>query len=124
VAQIQKRLDGVTWIDRSAAVVLVPELEEWLWHCPATVARCLGSKAGEFDVATALVVTKLDRSRKRCCREKPKELFEGVLYHKKRRKPLPEDFEMLGSHANLANWSASETFGRLVEILRAWFPAK
>jgi hypothetical protein len=111
VTRIQQRLDGVTWTDRSAAVVIVPELEEWLWHCPASVARHLGVSAADLDTLP-------------CCREKPKELFEGVLYYNRRRKPLPEDFRMLGSSANLAKWSASETFGRLVEILRAWFPAR
>jgi hypothetical protein len=45
-AQIQTRLDGVTWMDRSAAVVIVPEPEEWLWHW-AGVARCLGAKAAD-----------------------------------------------------------------------------
>ena len=29
--RIQERLDGVTWTGRSSAMVLVPELEEWLW---------------------------------------------------------------------------------------------
>ena len=49
VTRIEQRLDGVTWTDRSAAVVVVPELEEWIWHCPASVARCVGSKTTEFD---------------------------------------------------------------------------
>jgi hypothetical protein len=124
VTRIQQRLDGVTWTDRSAAVVIVPELEEWLWHCPASVARHLGVSAADLDTLTARVAAELSLSREPCCRERPKELFEGVLYYKKRRKPLPEDFRMLGSSANLAKWSASETFGRLVEVLRAWFPAR
>jgi hypothetical protein len=124
VARIQQRLDGVTWTDRSAAVVIVPELEEWLWHCPASVARLLGTNAAEFDATTARAVTGLNLTPERCRREKPKELFEAVLYNKKRRRPLPEDFEMLGSSANLARWGESETFGRLVETLRTWFPAR
>jgi hypothetical protein len=121
--RIQQRLDGVTWIERSA-VVVVPELEEWLWHCPAGVARHLGSDATELDTLADRVVIGLNLSRELCCRQRPKELFEGVLYYKRRRKPLPEDYKMLGSSANLAKWGASETFGRLVEILRAWFPAR
>ena len=124
VTRIQQRLDGVTWADRSAAVAVVPELEEWLWHCPVSVARCLGSNTAEFETVTARVVTRQNLSRERCCRERPKELFEAVLYDRKRRKPLPEDFERLGSSADLAQWSASETFGRLVGILRVWFPSR
>jgi hypothetical protein len=39
---IQKRLDGVTWAGRSAAVVAIPEIEEWLWHCHKSMAKHLG----------------------------------------------------------------------------------
>ena len=124
MSRIQQRLDGVTWIERSAAVVVVPELEEWLWHGSTSVARYLGMIEAEFDTVTARLATGLNLSRERCCRERPKELFEAVLYHKMRRKPLPEDFKILGSSANLTEWRASETFGRLVEILRDWFPAR
>jgi hypothetical protein len=123
VARIQQRLDGATWAARSAAVVIVPELEEWLWHSPESVARCIGSSAAEFDRLTGRAVTDLNLPLDRCCREKPKEFFEQVFYYKQKRKPLPEHFDMLGSSANLTDWSVSQTFGRLVEILRAWFPA-
>jgi hypothetical protein len=124
VARIQRRLDGVTWANRSAAVVVVPELEEWLWHCPATIARHLGLNASEYDEVTTRAAAKIERSREQCIRELPKELFESILYHKRRRKPLPEDFQTLGSSANLSNWTGSKTFGRFVEILREWFPAR
>ena len=124
VTRMQQRLDGVTWTDRSAAVVVVPELEEWLWHCPTSIARYLGSNAAELDAVATKAATGLNLSRERCCRDRPEELFEAVLYHEKRRKPLPEDFELLGSSADLIRWSASETFGRLVKILADWFPAR
>ncbi|HXB71624.1 MAG TPA: hypothetical protein VNY05_25530 [Candidatus Acidoferrales bacterium] len=123
VVKIQERLDGVTWTNRSAAVVVVPEMEEWLWHCPASVAGYLGSNAAEFEIVTARAATRLGRTRDRCYGESPKELFEAVLYDKKRRKPLPEDFAALGSSADVTSWCRSETFARFVAILRAWFPA-
>ena len=41
VELIQRRLDGVTWADRSAAVVAVPEIEEWIWRCRSSMARHL-----------------------------------------------------------------------------------
>lgn len=119
---IQRRLDGVTWTDRSAAIVVVPELEEWLWHCPTGVARCLGSEAGKAEEAISHEVDRLQLPRERCYRERPKELFEAVFYQIRRRKPLPADFDTLGSHANLADWGTSPTFHRFVEALRVWFP--
>src|SRR5262249_53519124 len=107
---------------RSAAVVVEPELEEWLWRCPRSIAQYLGSNAGDFDSLINRIATKLNLPRERCCAEKPKELFDSVLYQKRRRKPLPEDFETLGSSANLANWHTSQTFDRLVKTLMRWFP--
>jgi hypothetical protein len=124
VARIQRRLDGVTWTDRSGAVVIVPELEEWLWGCPTSIARHLELTAAEFDAATARAAAQLNRSRERCCRELPKELFEKIVYYHKRRRPLPEDFKALGSSANLSTWTRSDTFDRFVKILRSWFPAR
>ena len=124
VARIRQRLDGVTWIGRSAAIVVVPELEEWLWRCPASVARHLGSNSDDLERLVARAASGLNLSRERCCQDRPKELFEAVLYQRKRRTPLPEDFKMLGSSANLTNWSDSDTFGHLVAILRSWFPAR
>lgn len=124
VTRIEQRLNGVTWTGRSAAVVVVPELEEWLWHCPATIARHLDLNSAAFDELTARAVIQMELSRERCCRDLPKELFEQVLYFKRRRKPLPEDFRMLGSSANLSNWVGSESFDRLAGILRTWFPPR
>lgn len=123
VARIEKRLDGVTWENRSAAVVLMPELEEWLWHCPASLAGLLGLSKAEFDALAARFAGEQDMPLARCSREAPKELFEAVLHHKERRKPLPEDFEKLGSSADLTDWTGSETFARLLGILRRWFPS-
>ena len=31
--EIQSKLDSFTWRENSAATVLVPELEQWLWFC-------------------------------------------------------------------------------------------
>jgi hypothetical protein len=122
VDRIQQRLDGATFAERSAAIVIVPELEEWLWHCPRSIGRLLGFGMEELDPVTEHVAGRLGLPKQRCCREKPKEIFEAILYRQRRRKPLPEDFERLGSLSNLEDWCNSKTFARLVEILRTWFP--
>ena len=122
--RIQLRLDGATFLGRSAAIAILPELEEWLWHCPNSLGRLFGSGVAEFDSLTDNFAGRLSLPRERCCRDKPKELFEAILYKQKRRRPLPEDFEKLGSSADLAKWCSSETISRLVEILRDWFPAR
>ena len=121
--RVERRLEGVTWTQRSAGVVVVPELEEWLWHCPADVARHLGANAADFETSITRALSRMNLTREQCCRERRKELFEAVVYYKKRRKPLPEDFEALGSSCDLSQWVQSETFARFVQTLRSWFPA-
>jgi hypothetical protein len=124
VSRIQQRLDSSTWTDRSAAIVVVPEIEEWLWHCPQSIAGHFDISVDKLNALVTQLSTKLSRSRDRCCRELPKELFERVLYERKRRGPLPEDFESLAASANLNSWRASETFARLATVLEEWFPAE
>jgi hypothetical protein len=122
VQRIQARLDGVTWVGRSSAIVLVPELEEWLWHCPQSIRTHLGMKESEFIALTEKAALELEKSLDYCRQELPKELFQTVLYSKKRRRPLPEDFKILGASADVARLSSSNTFARLTSILQEWFP--
>ena len=122
VERIQARLDGVTWVGRSSAIVLVPELEEWLWHCPQSIRAHLGMKESEFVALTEKAALALEKSVDYCRQELPKELFQTVLYGKKRRRPLPEDFKILGASADVARLSSSNTFARLTSILQEWFP--
>jgi hypothetical protein len=122
VARVQQRLDSSTWTNRSAAIVVVPEIEEWLWHCPRSIAGHVEMTVDRLNVLATQLSTKFSRSRDGCLRERPKELFEEVLYAKKRRRPLPEDFESLAASANLNLWRTSETFARFSSVLEEWFP--
>jgi hypothetical protein len=119
---IQERLEGVTWASKSAAIVLVPELEEWLWHCPAAIAKHLRVSEPELDELIAQCAPRLAKPPNQCRLEVPKELFEAVLYHRERRRPLPEDFEIIGKTARLSQWQSSHTFATLTRVLQAWFP--
>jgi hypothetical protein len=121
---MQERLDGVTWLGRSAALALAPELEEWLWCCPESIARHLGADTAEFEKLFAQAVAKLERTPERARRELPKELFELVVYGRRRRKPLPEDFSKIAERADLELWLKSASFARLAGVLRTWFPAE
>lgn len=122
VRLVEVRLHGVTWESRSAAVVVVPELEEWLWHCQPALARRLNMPLGEFETLVSRLAAKRYGSIVDARRRAPKELFKDVLWSRERRGPLLEDFEALGAAANLDHLSVSETFGRLRGILRHWFP--
>ena len=111
--EVRTRLESASWSDRCAAVVVVPELEEWLWHNQASIAKLL--KIGTAD---------LDKMLRQLPQEPPKERFERVVYQHLRRKPLPEDFEQLAKSASLVQWRNSSSFSSIADTLRTWFPAK
>ena len=115
-AAVRARLEQVSWRDRCAAVVIVPELEEWLWHNPASIAKVLNVSAADLNQ------TADDGPMKPLLEEPPKEKFERVLYRQLRCKPLPRDFERIAQTASLAQWRNSSSFALSCDVLRAWFP--
>ena len=109
-------------MDRSAAVVAVPEIEEWIWRCQSSMAKHLGVKVSVLNEIADHFAAKQKLSRDEYWRRCPKELFESILYRKERRRPLPDDFASLATGASLKAWRGSETFAQLADVLRAWFP--
>jgi hypothetical protein len=95
-ATVQERLDSFTFKDRSMAVVIAPELEEWLWYDPPAI-----TKSVEVDTTLG-----------------PKERLRKVF----KRKPLPRDFEQIAIRADLQAWNSSPSFRILKETLQNWFP--
>jgi len=95
---VQERLDSNTWLGRSCAVPIEPELEAWLW-CDR---QSIGNPA-----PTA--------------RLNPK---EDLIRMNGGRKLLPARFAELGRKADLKLWEASPSFHTLVTHLRRWFPPK
>ena len=43
-------MDGVTWSNHSGTVIIVPELEEWLWHNQASLCRYLNISNTDLEV--------------------------------------------------------------------------
>jgi hypothetical protein len=121
--QIRTRLVQVTWRDHSEAVVVVPEIEEWIWRHSASVARHLG-------IGTDKLLQWIERfcalhgtDCATCKAQSPKELLEFSLYQRYTRRPLPRDFERIAKAATLTDWQASQSFASFAETLRSWFPA-
>jgi hypothetical protein len=119
---IRLRLRQVTWEDRSEAVVIFPELEEWLWHDQYALASFLKTNVRGLEQHVQNFADKQNVAPATCRREFPKELFEHCLYKVQRRKPLPEDFKGIAAAADLAAWETSTTFKVFADILRGWFP--
>jgi len=121
-AQVQAKLDQVTWRDNSEAVAIVPELEEWLWHNQASIHAHLGVSAQELDRWVAEYATSREMRPPDVKASEPKELLEYVFVQKARRTISPADFEAMASRASLVDWKASPSFRALVALLATWFP--
>jgi hypothetical protein len=93
---VQERLDSFTFKDRSMAVAIAPELEEWLWHDRSAIPSSVG--AGTIPG--------------------PKERLRQVF----KRKPLPQDLERIAEKASLQAWESSPSFRILKTTLQNWFP--
>ena len=119
--QIQERLDGVTWQDNGCAIVIVPELEEWLWHNLVSVLQHLRLDVEKFEDWRTSFALRYKETPENIHRKAPKELFEFIVREKLRRTISPRDFEKIAERASLADWQNSESFAKVAAILREWF---
>jgi hypothetical protein len=97
---VQQRLDTFTFTDRSAVVVIAPELEEWLWCHPSAIGNAQGLEA----------------------MADPKERLHQVFLRRDKRIPRPRDYEQIVSRADLDAWDSSPSFRILKTTLQNWFP--
>jgi hypothetical protein len=97
---LQTRLDSCSFTDRSAVIVIEPELEAWLAQDQAVIGDS-PDREGVTD---------------------PKRQLEQLFLKRHHRKPRPVDFEQIASRANLELWNSSPSFHLLKETLQNWFP--
>lgn len=121
-ADVQGRLNSVTWKDRSAANVLVPELEEWLWHCPAAIGAWIKENDATLDAWQEEFARASNRPLDEVHRHHPKELLHFVCRKSRQRIPVPRDYESIAQGASLTAWRSSPSFNRLVVQIQGWFP--
>lgn len=97
---LQVRLDSCSFTARSLVVVIVPELEEWLWCDPSVI----GDTTGLENIP------------------EPKERIEQAFLKSRHRAIRTRDFDHIASRANLDLWTSSPSFRILKETLQNWFP--
>jgi len=112
---IQERLDRVGWNNRSAVIVLDPELEVWVFSQSPHVIQVIAD--GDMDlyqqVLNAYGMSKTGKP------ERPKEAMEEIL----RRKRIPRSsglYRELAEQVSLERCN-DRAFQRFREILRRWF---
>lgn len=122
-AKMQERLDGVTWIDSSGAVNIVPELEEWLWNDTSAIKRYFGVTQGRLADWIDEYAARKRSTTAKITRSAPKELFEFICLEKLKRSISPRDFEEMGKIASIRSLQKNSSFAKIVTLLQDWFPA-
>ncbi|MBK5931883.1 methylation-associated defense system protein MAD4 [Halochromatium salexigens] len=120
--EIQRDLDAYTWKDKSAVIILVPELEQWIWYCESALLNHCGITNEQLQGFVDAYARKMSKSPDELKAEQPKELFEYVLRDRLKRTISPRDFEEIGSRAGIQGLMACDSFQAIVDRLRAWFP--
>jgi len=120
-AEIVSRLSAAGWNGRARAIVIDPELENWVWSDSPHVAECLGWHSDRGDLREWLAGQGLwtpDASKP----ERPKESMEHVL-RTVRRPRSSSVYRSLAEQVSFARCTDS-AFARLRAVLKEWFPAE
>jgi len=117
-ADLEKRLSG-DWVQRSAAVVLDPELEAWIWSDSPHVESVLGWQGRTPDLRSWLVESGF-------CKEKvakparPKEAMEKAL--RLAGKPRSSALYLQLAREVSFQRCLDPAFGKFKQTLQSWFP--
>jgi len=119
-AEVWERLERTGWQDRSAAVVLDPELEIWVWSASPKVAECLGWPPNRPVLRQWLEQQGLWSPNSPKPTD-PKAAVERVRREVKKRRS-PRLYEQLGETVTTRH-CVDDSFARFREVLQRWFPA-
>jgi hypothetical protein len=119
-SEIEARLGDAGWGDRAAAIVISPELENWVWSDSPHIARALGWGGREVSLKDWLVEKGfLDAGAIKPAR--PKEAVELVL--RTARKPRSSSIYFELAQSVSTDRCTDPAFLKLKSCLRGWFPA-
>jgi len=107
------------WNDRAKAIVIVPELEAWLWRDSRHLEEVVGWKTEHRGLYRWL--RENDWLKQGNLKpNRPKEAFEATLRKTKKRRSSSL-YLQIAQTVSLAK-REDKSFQSLIEILRAWFP--
>ena len=118
-AEVEQRLYANGWTDRSAAIVLDPELEVWVWSDSGEVPAVLGWSGRQPDLRTWLLKTFKIRS-ETGKPVNPKGAFERAL-ELAGSGPPARIFRQLAERVSTARCT-DEAFLKFRSTLQKWFP--
>lgn len=114
--EIQQRLNAAGWSERSAVVVLDPELEAWVFSNSLHVVKVIADEDQDLFREILQQCERNALGKPQC----PKEVMEEIL----RRKGIPRSsalFRELATRVGLSQ-CADPAFNRLKSALQRWFP--
>jgi hypothetical protein len=121
-AAVQEMLNNCTWSGSSAAIAMVPELEEWLWHNPASLERYCEITQQQLQAWMLEFCAHKGCTIDRAQSDLPKEMFEYIRKYKCGKTISPKDFDYIGRICSLQRLRGSASFLRMAEVLQGWFP--
>ena len=116
---VETRLRQNGWEGRSAAVVIDPELEVWIWGGYGAVARALGWGGTSLTLQEWLIQAGF-LGPEQCKPERPKEALEHALYFI--RKPRSSSVYFDVARQVDTNACLDPAFLKLRSTLQNWFP--
>ncbi|MGE4278415.1 MAG: hypothetical protein AB7G62_02430 [Magnetospirillum sp.] len=121
-SEIADRLDRVTWSEKHHVVVLVPELEQWLWHCESALAAHCSIPAETLSLWVGQRASQLKTDVTTLKEKQPKELFEYIMRERLHRTVSPRDFEEIGKRGSVKTLMRCTSFSAVITQLRGWYP--
>lgn len=118
-ADIERRLGGAGWEDRAAAVVIAPELENWVWSDSPHVDRALGWESRTVPLRSWLQEEGLLQAGSTKPFE-PKRAVELVL--RTVRIPRSSAIYLALAQSVSTERCTDPAFAKLRRCLREWFP--
>ena len=119
--EVLSSLETNGWRDRSAVIVIDPELEIWVWSQSPHVEKILGWDAESKDLKQWLIDSDFQENDEKKPK-RPKEALESVL--RKSGKPRSSSlYYNLASKVSLKRCE-DRSFIELKAILQKWFPSK
>jgi len=118
-AEVMERLAQNGWPGRSAAVVIDPELDVWVWNDSPHVATALHWPGGQVTLRDWLIKTRyLEEGQPKPLR--PKEAMEAVLQLSK----TPRSSSIYREIAGRVSFQrcTDPAFMKLRSVLAGWFP--
>lgn len=117
--EVEVRMAQNGWEGRSAAVVIDPELEAWVWAGYSQIEQALGWSCGHEGLEDWLIRTGyLHEAGSKP--QRPKEALESVLYLLKKRRTAALYSEL--AKAMDFKRCTDPAFAKLRTVLAAWFP--